>query len=117
MGLYILLVNFGHLEAKVIPIINGMPSSIKTVLNISTGSILIGLKSSEASIAEYTFIYRPPHREKFKGVNIIAPKVANAVKVTDNAALAFASDDIKFDIFPPGQDATSIIPNAMLGVM
>lgn len=54
---------------------------------------------------------------KFSGVSITADKVAMAVKLTESATFAFASDDIKLDIFPPGQDATSIIPIAMVGVI
>lgn len=46
----------------------------------------------------------------------MADKVASAVMVTDKAELPFASDDRKFEMFPPGQDATSIIPSATDGV-
>lgn len=42
--------------------------------------------------------------------------VAIAVNVTDKAMFPFANDDIKFEIFPPGHAATSIIPIAILGV-
>jgi len=46
----------------------------------------------------------------------IAPKVAIAVILTDKAMLALAIEDIKFDILPPGQADTNIIPNATAGV-
>jgi hypothetical protein len=51
-----------------------------------------------------------------KGVIKIADKVAKAVRVTDSAVLPFANDDKKFDMLPPGHDATSIKPNATEGV-
>ena len=49
---------------------------------------------------------------KFKGVKNTDVTVAIAVKLTDKAILPFASEEIKFDTFPPGQAATSIMPNA-----
>ena len=54
--------------------------------------------------------YRFPHKVKFKGVIIIEERSATAVKLTDNAIFPFARDVIKFEIFPPGQDATRSIP-------
>ena len=53
--------------------------------------------------------------EKFKGVMKIALNVAKAVKLTDKAALALAIELMKLEMFPPGQEATKIIPNAMVG--
>ena len=47
----------------------------------------------------------------------MAEIVAMAVMLTDNATFPFASEEMKFEIFPPGHEATSIIPNAMVGVM
>ena len=46
---------------------------------------------------------------------------ANAVEIavidTDNSMLPFDNDEMKFEILPPGHDATKIIPNAIIGVM
>ncbi len=46
----------------------------------------------------------------------MAPSVAIAVKLTERATLPFAREEMKLDILPPGQAATKIIPNAMVGV-
>jgi hypothetical protein len=54
---------------------------------------------------------------KLSGVRIIAANVAMAVRLTDNAALPLEREDIKLEIFPPGQEATSIIPSAIVGVI
>ena len=53
---------------------------------------------------------------KFIGVIKIALNVANAVKLTDKAVLAFAIELMKLEMFPPGQEATKIIPRATVGV-
>ena len=45
----------------------------------------------------------------------MAKNVANAVKLTDKAVFPFAKCVIKLEMFPPGQAATIIIPNAILG--
>lgn len=49
---------------------------------------------------------------KFKGVSSDAERVAAAVKLTESATFALESDDIKFEIFPPGHAAIRIIPMA-----
>lgn len=46
----------------------------------------------------------------------IAPRVAKPVRLTDNAALAFAIELMKFEMFPPGHEATKIIPKATEGL-
>lgn len=46
----------------------------------------------------------------------MAINVEKAVKLTDKAVFPLAKCDIKFEILPPGQAATKIIPNATLGV-
>lgn len=48
---------------------------------------------------------------------IVANSVVVAVSPTDNSVFAFESDDIKLEMFPPGHDATRIIPIATVGVM
>lgn len=48
-----------------------------------------------------------------KGANA----VLMALRVTDSSIFPFESDDMKLEIFPPGQDATRIIPNATIGVI
>ena len=46
-----------------------------------------------------------------------AKAVVIAVIDTDSSILPFASDEIKFEILPPGHDATRIIPRATIGVI
>jgi hypothetical protein len=109
--LIILAVIRGNRLAKSIPEIRGIPSRIKTTLAISIKSILIGIFSEAA--ADWYFTYSPPQSAKFKGVRNVADRVAKAVRLTERATLAFASEEIKFEIFPPGQAAISIIPMAI----
>ena len=49
------------------------------------------------------------------GVMMIAATVENAVSETESAALPPARCVMKFDMFPPGQDATNIKPRAIEG--
>lgn len=56
--------------------------------------------------------YKPPQKPKFKGVIITAKIVEKAVNPTDNSTLPLANDVKKFEILPPGQDATISIPSA-----
>jgi len=92
------------------PRTTGIPSRMSTVLIISHASISMGITRFDA--AEYSL----PQKEKLKGVINIAAIVAMAVKVIERATFPFASDEMKFDMLPPGQAATSIIPIATLGV-
>ena len=46
---------------------------------------------------------------------MIESELDTAVKLTESAAFPLAIDAMKFEIFPPGQAATSIIPKAKLG--
>ena len=52
----------------------------------------------------------------FKGVIKTAQTLAMAVMQTDKAVFPFAKEVIKFEILPPGQAATIIIPIATLGI-
>lgn len=44
----------------------------------------------------------------------IASAVLMAVRLTDSSTFAFESELMKLEMFPPGQEATSIIPMAMV---
>ncbi len=46
-----------------------------------------------------------------------AIEVVIAVSETDSTMLPFESDERKFDMLPPGHDATNIIPSAIIGVI
>ena len=59
--------------------------------------------------------YNLPQKVTLKGVIKIAPAVDSAVMVTDNAVSPLPVCVMKFETFPPGQEATMIIPNATLG--
>ena len=54
-------------------------------------------------------------KAKLKGVMKMAAEVVIAVKLTDSAAFPPANLLMKLLMFPPGQQATNIIPKAMLG--
>ena len=66
---------------------------------------------------EYTFVKRVPQNVKLNGVMIMAPRSETAVRLTERATLPRARALKKFDTFPPGQEATRIIPNPIVGVM
>ena len=51
------------------------------------------------------------------GVITGAIAVEIAVIDTESSMLPFDSDEMKFEILPPGHDATRIIPNAIIGVI
>lgn len=80
------------------------------VLNISKGFILT-VRRMEAVGS-----YRPPQNCKLNGVIKMAAIVANAVRLTLSAVFPPERWVIKLEIFPPGQEATKIIPRAILGL-
>ena len=84
---------------------------------MATGFISNEGKSPPVLACDTILVYKPPHNAKLKGVSKIADNDAKAVRVTDNAALPFARAEMKLEILPPGQAATKIIPNAIVGVM
>ena len=57
------------------------------------------------------------HKKKFKGVIIGAAAVVIAVKDTESSIFPFEREEIKLEMFPPGQEATKIIPRAIIGVI
>ena len=63
------------------------------------------------------WLYNEPQKKKLNGVTSGAKAVVTAVIEIDNSVLPFDSDEIKFEMFPPGHDATKIIPNAIIGVI
>ena len=46
-----------------------------------------------------------------------AAAVEIAVKETESSIFPFEREEIKLEIFPPGHDATRIIPRAIIGVI
>ena len=63
------------------------------------------------------WLYSEPQKKKLMGVITGANAVVMAVIDTDNSILPRDSELIKFEMLPPGHDATKIIPNAIIGVM
>ena len=62
-------------------------------------------------------LYSEPHTKKLSGVMIGAQAVETAVIDTDSSTLPFDSDEMKFEMLPPGHEATRIIPSAIIGVI
>ena len=54
---------------------------------------------------------------KLAGVVKMAAVVVTADIDTDNSRFPFEIEVIKFEILPPGHEATNIIPMATIGVM
>ena len=60
-------------------------------------------------------MYMFPQNEKFSGVLNTHTAVLIAVSETDNSVFPLESEVMKFDMFPPGHDATRIIPSDIMG--
>ena len=92
----------------------GTPSNSKICSNIGKKGITsVGISFLIAII----WLYIEPQKKKLKGVTSGAKAVVTAVIEIDNSVLPFDSDEIKFEMLPPGHDATKIIPNAIIGVI
>jgi hypothetical protein len=92
----------------------GTPSNSKICSNIGKKGITsVGISFLIAII----WLYIEPQKKKLKGVTSGAKAVVTAVIEIDNSVLPFDSDEMKFEMSPPGHDATKIIPNAILGVI
>ena len=63
------------------------------------------------------WLYMEPQKKKLMGVMKGAIDVVTAVNVMDSATFPFDNDDKKLEILPPGHEATSIIPSAIIGVI
>ena len=87
---------------------------MNTVSNICPNSISRGCSTLSARWLTNR-AYNPPQKEKLNGVMNTASPVDMAVSVTDSSVLARDSDDMKLEMLPPGQAATSIMPMATIG--
>ena len=56
-----------------------------------------------------------PQSQKLNGVIRTARAVEMAVRLTESSTLAFAREDMKLEILPPGQEATRIMPRPIMG--
>ena len=63
------------------------------------------------------WLYNEPQRKKLNGVTSGANAVVTAVIEIESSMLPFDSEEMKFEMLPPGQDATRIIPSAIIGVI
>ena len=61
-------------------------------------------------------MYRFPQNAKFSGVVKTQAAVLIAVSETESSVFPLESCVMKFEILPPGQDATRIIPREIIGV-
>ena len=92
----------------------GTPSSNIICSNIGKNGITsVGI----SLLIEIIWLYIEPQKKKLNGVTSGAKAVVIAVIEIDNSTLPFERDDIKFEMLPPGQDATKIIPSAIIGVI
>ena len=70
---------------------------------------------SMASRRSSKLVYIFPQKAKLIGVMNVAVQVLTAVILMDNSVFPLEKEDMKLEMFPPGQDATRIIPNAIIG--
>ena len=63
------------------------------------------------------FRYNPPHIVKLSGVMMMQTAVLNAVSATESSLFPFDREVMKFEMFPPGQAATRIMPSAIIGLI
>src|SRR5690554_5064853 len=91
------------------PRMSGITNNSTTVLRISRNSSSKDFKYKLVSANACA------QNSKFKGVNMGVISVARPVSETESATFAPEIEDIKLEMFPPGQEATNIIPNANAG--
>ena len=113
-GLEITLVAFGKKCAKSKPNTIGNPKSSRICSNIGMKGII---SCGMSFLILMRWLYNDPQKKKLKGVTIGANEVVMAVNEMESAVLPLERDERKLDMFPPGQDATNNIPNAIIGVM
>ena len=82
------------------------------VLNISQKGID---SSGSMKLFSANLRYRPPQNAKFIGVVKMQAAVLNAVSDTDSSVFPLDREVMKFEMLPPGQDATRSIPRAIIG--
>ena len=106
------LVALGKKCAKSRPSTIGKPKSNNTCYIIGPK----GISNLGISLRTLTKrLYIEPQKKKLSGVIMGEKEVVIAVNDTDKAPLPFESTDRKLEILPPGQDATRIIPRAIIG--
>ena len=114
VGFEIFFVMFGKYLAHNIPKTIGTPRSSRICSSIGKNGITsVGILLFIAMI----WLYIEPQKKKLNGVTSGANAVVIAVSDTESSIFPLDREDMKFEMFPPGQDATRIIPSATIGVM
>ena len=113
-GFLRILVTFGRYCPHRIPSTSGIPMMMKMLWKISPRGI-----SSSGRVpipwlpAKLRYIL--PQNAKLSGVVKTHAAVLKAVRETDSSEFPLESEVMKFEMFPPGHDATRIIPKAIIG--
>ena len=114
VGFEIFLVMPGQYFAHNIPNTIGTPKRSRICSSIGKNGITnVGILLFIAMI----WLYIEPQKKKLNGVTSGANAVVIAVSDTESSIFPLDREDMKFEIFPPGQDATRIIPSATIGVI
>ena len=114
VGFEIFLVMPGQYFAHNIPNTIGTPKRSRICSSIGKNGITnVGILLFIAMI----WLYMDPQKKKLNGVTRGANAVVIAVRDTESSMFPFEREDMKFEMFPPGQDATRIIPSATIGVI
>ena len=114
VGFEIFLVMPGQYFAHSIPNTIGTPKRSRICSSIGKNGITsVGMLLLMLMI----WLYNEPQKKKLNGVTTGAKAVVIAVSDTDSSMFPFEREDMKFEMFPPGHDATRIIPSATIGVI
>ena len=114
VGFEIFFVIPGKYLAHNIPRMIGTPKSSRICSSIGKNGITsVGISLFILII----WLYIEPQKKKLRGVMKGANAVLIALRVTESSTFPLEREDMKFEMFPPGQDATSSIPKATIGVM
>ena len=108
-GFFTRCVNVGNRWLTSMPSTNGMPMMTTIWPTISSGSSAM-VRSSGAALG-----CRLPQKAKFSGMITMDSALEIAVIETDSATLPLARCVRMLDTLPGGQQATRIMPSAMLG--
>ena len=112
IGFFSLAVTLGRYCEHKMPSTSGIPRRMTIVLKISQKGIS---NSGRSILFSAKFRYILPQKEKLSGVVKIHAAVLKAVSDTDSSVLPRESEVMKLEMFPPGHDATRIIPSAIIG--
>ena len=107
--------SLGRYCEQSIPRTSGIPRRITMVLKISQNGMLSSGITRSCLSANLRYI--APQKEKLIGVVKMQAAVLNAVSETESSVLPLERLVMKFDMLPPGHDATRSIPRAIIGLI